>query len=70
MYGYLLKNNIYSRKYFYPIMTEFGCYKDKYIGVNLPVAREVGRKILCLPLYNGLSQETIIKICKIIREFK
>ena len=70
LYDHLLEKNIYARKYFYPIMTKLGCYKDKSAGVKLPVAEEAGQKILCLPLYNGLSSEAIIGICKIIKEFK
>ena len=51
-------------------MTELGCYRDKYIGAELPVAKEAGQKILCLPLYNGLMSKTVIDICNLIKEFR
>ena len=57
-----------SRKYFYPIVPDFGCYKKQYKDVELPVARNIGKRILCLPLYNGLTEEEIDFVVEKIKE--
>ncbi|MBR2753948.1 DegT/DnrJ/EryC1/StrS family aminotransferase [Candidatus Saccharibacteria bacterium] len=70
LYDYLLENNVYARKYFYPIITQLGCYRKKYASIKLPVAEDVGRRVMCLPLYNGLSSESVLKICELIKNFR
>jgi dTDP-4-amino-4,6-dideoxygalactose transaminase len=58
-------NNIYVRRYFYPLITEFAPYKDiKYLN-SLPVANNIANKILCIPIFPHLEkniQEKIIDI--------
>lgn len=70
LYDYLKEFNIFSRKYFYPIVPDFGCYKEQYKDVQLPVARNIGKRILCLPLYNGLTKEEIDFIVEKIKDCK
>ncbi len=41
LYDYLKDKNILSRKYFYPIVPDFGCYKDKYKNASVPIARKM-----------------------------
>ena len=61
----LEKENIGSRKYFYPLTNELITTKEKYFG-NTPVALEISKKVLTLPLYSDLSTEDVNKICDII----
>ena len=70
LYEKLKKFNIYTRKYFYPLVTDFGCYSEQYRDVYLPVAKKVSEQILCLPLYYDLSYEDIDYICQVILELK
>lgn len=63
----LKENNIYCRKYFYPITSEFTYYKNKY-NSNTPIAKYVAENILVLPLYDSLTHEDIETICSIIKE--
>jgi len=70
LYDYLLEKGIYARKYFYPIVTKLGCYKKEFGGMELPVAEEISKKVLCLPLFNGLSKEEITEICDLMEDFK
>ncbi|WP_233169708.1 DegT/DnrJ/EryC1/StrS family aminotransferase, partial [Serratia sp. ASV30] len=53
LYHYLKQNNVYSRRYFYPLITDFSMYKGMKSASkeNLPVANEIARKVLCLPIY-------------------
>ena len=65
----LLKSyNINSRKYFYPLVTDFKCYQ-KYKSYT-PIADDLAKKVLTLPLYSDLETADILKICDIIRSKK
>lgn len=66
IYDELKKENIYSRKYFYPLTSDQACFKNKYKNIKLDNARYVSNNILVLPLYADLERENVIKICKII----
>ena len=61
----LSENDIYARKYFYPITNEFSCYKGKYKG-ETPIAKHISEKVLTLPLYEGLTEDDVSRICDII----
>ncbi|WP_409068656.1 DegT/DnrJ/EryC1/StrS family aminotransferase [Clostridium sp. FAM 1755] len=58
--------NIFSRKYFYPLTNSFECYKGRFNIEKTPVARYIADRVLCLPLYADLSLENVDKICDII----
>ena len=63
----LLSNNgIFARKYFYPITSEFECYKDKFEIQATPVAKDTSERVLTLPLYADLALEDVDRICDII----
>lgn len=68
IYDELLKNQIYSRKYFYPLTCDFDCYRGKYAVDNLPVARKISRRVLTLPLAADLPLDVVDKVCRIILE--
>lgn len=68
LYNYLKANNIYCRKYFYPITADAACFKNKYKNVELAVAREISSKILILPLYDDLTKEGVLYICNSIKK--
>lgn len=63
----LAKNGIVARKYFYPLTSEFECYKHLDKG-NTPVAKFIADHVLCLPMYADLSNEEVNMICDIILE--
>ncbi len=64
----LKANDIIARKYFYPLINGFECYKNyKTAGEDkTPVAKYIADRVLTLPLYADLDKETINKICDII----
>lgn len=62
----LADNNIFSRKYFYPLINDFDCYKDEYDSNDTPIAKEISQNVLTLPMYADLSMEDVDRICKII----
>ncbi len=61
----LSENGIFARKYFYPITNEFSSYKGKYRG-ETPIAKRISEKVLTLPMYAGLTEEEVNRICDII----
>lgn len=60
----LEQNGIVARKYFYPITSNFECYK-KY-KLNTPIAEKISQNVLTLPLYSDLSFDNVDRICDII----
>ena len=61
----LSAENIFARKYFYPITNEFSCYKDKFRG-ETPIAKHISENVLTLPMYAELTEDDINRICDII----
>jgi dTDP-4-amino-4,6-dideoxygalactose transaminase len=59
LYGDLKAANIYSRRYFYPLLSSLDMYRQQASAApdNLPVATEAAEQILCLPIYPELSEE-------------
>lgn len=57
LYQHLRENKILSRRYFYPLISEFPMYKDlpSSAAENLPVAHSIANRILCLPIYPNLT---------------
>lgn len=59
-------HGIGARKYFYPITSEFDCYKGVIECQETPVALNISKKVLTLPLYADLTLEEVDTICEII----
>jgi dTDP-4-amino-4,6-dideoxygalactose transaminase len=57
LYEELKKENIYSRRYFYPLISDFPMYKDLPSSSldNLKIAQEIASQVLCLPIYPDLQ---------------
>ena len=60
-------NGIGSRKYFYPITNACDCYAKDYNPYETPVAYDISKKILTLPMYADLSEETVNYISELIK---
>lgn len=59
LYHKLKSHNIFARRYFYPLISDFPMYRSMASAqrVNLPVASRAAEQILCLPIYPALSVE-------------
>ncbi len=66
VYELLASHHIFARKYFYPLITDFECYRERFAGVHLPVAKKAAQNVMTLPLYAQLSLEEVDRICDII----
>ncbi|WP_440108040.1 DegT/DnrJ/EryC1/StrS family aminotransferase [Acidovorax sp. BL-A-41-H1] len=69
LYYKFKENNIFSRRYFYPLITEFPMYRGipSACGENLPVAIAAAQRVLCLPIYPGLTYSDLVRITSIIK---
>jgi dTDP-4-amino-4,6-dideoxygalactose transaminase len=63
----LAAHGIHARKYFYPLIPDYACYRGRF-AADLPVARYVAARVLTLPLWGAIPDETVEQICRIIRE--
>lgn len=62
----LAEKNIYARKYFYPLTSDFEVYNGMFDIKETPVAKRIADNILTLPLYADLSLDDVDRICDII----
>lgn len=58
--------NVISRKYFYPLCSDYPCYSHLPLS-NVSVARQSAEEILCLPLYGTLTVNDVERIVDMIR---
>ncbi len=69
LYDRLKKNNIYSRRYFYPLISQFPSYRGLPSAKheNLTLASGIAEQVICLPIYSDLKFGDCSKICKLIK---
>ncbi len=66
----LQQKDIYTRKYFYPLINDYDCYKNQYSSKDTPIAKKISDNVLTIPMYADLSIEDVDRICDIILERK
>ena len=66
----LAENGIFARKYFYPLTSDYECYRGWPTAgrKTTPVAAYVADRVLTLPMYADLEPDDIDRICDIILE--
>lgn len=72
LYQKLKDQNIFARRYFYPLISDFPMYQSipSAHPENLPIADSVAKQVLCLPIYPSLCMEDQQRIIDIIREVR
>ncbi len=68
IFAELASCDIHARKYFYPCVNNYDCYRDRFSEADTPVAAKISRQVLTLPLYADLEPEIVDMICDIILE--
>lgn len=66
LYEKLQEWNVYTRRYFYPLICDYPCYRSISVNGSLTVARRVADRILTLPIYDSLKLSDVETICEII----
>lgn len=69
LYEKLKQHNIFGRRYFYPLISEFPTYRglDSAKPENLLVAHKVANNVICLPIHMDLSTIDVQRIESIIK---
>lgn len=60
----LAEDNIFARKYFYPLTVDYACYRGQFDRYALPVARRVSARILTLPLAADMADDDVSRCIK------
>lgn len=68
VYERLKKHNIFARRYFYPLISQFPMYCSLLSSIkeNLPVANRVANQVLCLPIYPALKPMVVSNIINLL----
>ena len=64
LYEKLKEWNIHTRRYFYPLVCDYPCYRSISVNSALTVARRVADRILTLPIYDSLELSDVEAICE------
>jgi dTDP-4-amino-4,6-dideoxygalactose transaminase len=67
LYEKLKQYNVFSRRYFYPLICDYACYRHVALRDPLEVARRVAGRMLTLPIYDELESSEVEAICDIIQ---
>ncbi len=70
LYEKLRQYNIFGRRYFYPLISQFPTYRglESAQPGKMPVAERITEQVICLPLYPELSVDPLEVICKLIKD--
>lgn len=70
IYTILAENNIFARKYFYPLTNAFDCYHGRFDVLKTPVALHISKRVLTLPMYADLQLDDVKRICDVIKSVR
>lgn len=70
LYQKLRDNDIFARRYFYPLISDFPMYRSMNSAQrnNLPIANLVAEQVICLPMYPSLCSQQLTRITTILQE--
>lgn len=68
LYHHLKNNNILTRRYFFPLLSNLNMYKNMSGAQKetLPVANQIAEQVLCLPIYPDMTPEELNSIIELI----
>lgn len=68
LYEMMKAENVYGRRYFYPLITAFEPYRDysSAAKANLPIANKMADQVICLPMHHELTDEDVIRVINAI----
>lgn len=69
LYERLCENEIYVRKYFYPLTSEQICYKGKYNTNDISCAKKLSVSVLTLPMYERITEEEVDKVICTVKKY-
>ncbi|MDR1726004.1 MAG: DegT/DnrJ/EryC1/StrS family aminotransferase [Bacteroidales bacterium] len=71
LYEKMKTNNIYGRRYFYPLISNFSTYSglNSASKDNLPVSNRVAEQVICLPVHHEITKEDLDRIINLFVEY-
>lgn len=68
VFAKLREHGIFSRKYFFPLVSDYACYQGRFDSSKTPVAKHVADRVLTLPMAADLALEDVDRICDIVAD--
>ena len=64
LYFKMREQNVWGRRYFYPLISTFSTYRglESAAKENLPVATRIADQVICLPMHHELSEEDVERV--------
>jgi len=69
LWEHMHRRGVVARRYFYPLVSDMVVYRERFADIDVPVARHVSSRILCLPLYPGLTFADQDRVVDALRNF-
>lgn len=68
LYYKMKEQGVMGRRYFYPLISDFTTYRGLPSATkdNLPVATEMAREVICLPMHHALTEEDVQRVLECI----
>ena len=68
LYSLMKSHNIYSRRYFFPLISDFSTYRKLPSASpdNLPKATKMANSVICLPMHHELTSNDIDRVLDVI----
>ena len=61
----LIKKNIFPRKYFFPSLNTLKHLKSP----KMPISENICSRIICLPIYEDIEKDVVLKIIRIVNHY-
>ena len=66
VFAALAAQGVAARKYFYPPVSDYECYRGRFDSADTPVARDAAARVLCLPMYADLAPKDVDRVCDVV----
>lgn len=66
VYEALLARDIHARKYFYPLISDYECYRGHFDSSRTPVSQHVADRVLTLPMFADLTLDDVDLVCDVV----
>lgn len=66
---YLEKEKVFPKRYFYPLVSEYGIYRTSR-KADLTVAQRISASVLCLPLSHTMNDTDVIRVTELFEKMQ
>lgn len=67
IFKWMGKNDVHCRKYFYPLVSNYACYKEHWYD-DLPIAKEIASSVLTLPIFADITEDDIARVLWLLKQ--